>query len=167
MHMKSNRNSVVDRLQRFYETHRQALFTYALSRTGQREAAEDLVQDVFMKLLDQRIRLPLQLRPYVFRMIRNAVIDQARHNQSRPSETWFDLDLLPADSPDRELMPWLLQGLDTLDENQREVIVLKTLDGLSFREIALVLDKPAGTVASLHRRGIEQLRTTLTKEPAL
>jgi RNA polymerase sigma factor (sigma-70 family) len=65
----------IDRLQRFYEVHRQALFTYALARTRQRETAEDRVQDVIMKLLDHG-RPPLDLRPYAFRMIRNAAIDE-------------------------------------------------------------------------------------------
>lgn len=152
----------IDRLQRFYECHRQALYTYALSLSGQREEAEDLLQDVFVKLLEIQ-RLPLELRPYVFRMVRNGFIDGTRR-QKIQSEPLFDADLLPADSPSRELCPGLDAGLQTLPESQREVIVLKTLDGLSFREVGKVLDKPIGTVASLHRRGLEQLKTLLNKE---
>ena len=45
--------SQINRLQRFYECHRQALFTYALSLTGQSVEAEDLLHNVFAKLLDK------------------------------------------------------------------------------------------------------------------
>ncbi|MEM7392147.1 MAG: sigma-70 family RNA polymerase sigma factor [Verrucomicrobiota bacterium] len=152
----------IDYLQRFYVTHRQALFTYALSQTGQREAAEDVVQDVFVKLLE-RPRPPKNLRPYVFRMVRNRAIDRARRREARP-EAIIDVDLHSEDDPDRDLMSWLQQGLDALDESEREVIVLKTMDDLSFREIAQVMDKPQGTVASWHRRGLERLRHILEKE---
>jgi DNA-directed RNA polymerase specialized sigma24 family protein len=48
-----------------------------LSLTGQRVEAEDLLQDVFAKLLEKG-KLTLELRPYVFRMVRNGFIDQAR-----------------------------------------------------------------------------------------
>ena len=53
--------SQIDRLQRFYECHRQVLFTYALSLTGQSVEAEDLLHNVFAKLLDKG-KLPLELR---------------------------------------------------------------------------------------------------------
>jgi len=154
--------SQIDRLQRFYECHRQALYTYALSLCGLREEAEDLLQDVFAKLL-QKGKFPLELRPYVFRMVRNGFIDQTR-KQKVQQDPLFDAELFPADSPSRELWPELEEGLQELGEGQREVIVLKSLDGLSFREVAKVLEKPIGTIASLHRRGLEQLKNLLNKE---
>ena len=154
--------SQINRLQRFYECHRQALFTYALSLTGQSVEAEDLLHNVFAKLLEKG-KLPLELRPYVFRMVRNGFIDAAR-KQKVQQEPLFDFDLVPADSPSRDLWLELESSLEALGEKQREVIVLKSLDGLSFREVANVLDKPMGTVVSLHRRGMEKLKNLLNKE---
>ena len=95
--------------------------------------------------------------------MRNGFIDAAR-KQKVQQEPLFDLDLVPADSPSRDLWLELESSLEALGEQQREVIVLKSLDGLSFREVANVLDKPMGTVVSLHRRGMEKLKNLLNKE---
>jgi len=155
----------IEQLQGFYLTNRQALFTYALSLTKHRESAEDLLQDVLAKLL-QQTRLPKELRPYVYRMVRNRAIDEFRRKDVTTT-TLFDLERLPEDSPDKDLWPVLEQGLNALEENIREVIVLKNLDGLRFREIADILDKPIGTITTWHRRGLERLNDLLTKESIL
>jgi RNA polymerase sigma factor (sigma-70 family) len=155
----------IEQLHRFYITNRQALFTYALSLTKHRESAEDLLQEVLAKLLQQP-GLPRELRPYVFRMVRNRAIDEFRRKEITTTAL-FDLERLLEESTDKDLLPALEDALNALDENIREVIVLKNLDGLRFREIATILDKPIGTVATWHRRGIEQLNKLLHKESVL
>ena len=155
----------IEQLQGFYLTNRQALFTYALSLTKHRESAEDLLQDVLAKLL-QQTRLPKELRPYVYRMVRNRAIDEFRRKDVATT-TLFDLERLPEDSSDKDLWPVLEQGLNALEEHIREVIVLKNLDGLRFREIADILDKPIGTITTWHRRGLERLNDLLTQESIL
>ena len=60
-----------------YEQGSQALFTYALALTGCRSAAEDAVHDALCRVL-ARPALPAELRPYVFRCVRNAAIDARR-----------------------------------------------------------------------------------------
>ena len=155
----------IEQLHRFYITNQQALFTYALSLTKHRESAEDLLQDVLAKLLQQP-RLPKELRPYVFRMVRNRAIDEYRRKDVATT-TLLDLERLPDNSADKDLLPALEDGLNALDDNVREVIVLKNLDGLRFREIAAILDKPIGTITTWHRRGLERLNDLLNKESVL
>ena len=155
----------IEQLHRFYITNQQALFTYALSLTKHRESAEDLLQDVLAKLLQQP-RLPKELRPYIFRMVRNRAIDEFRRKDVSTT-TLFDLERLPDDTTDKDLLPALEEGLNALEENVREVIVLKNLDGLRFREIAAILDKPIGTITTWHRRGLERLNDLLNQESVL
>ncbi len=71
------RDEYIDQIRRFYETSRQEVYTYALSITRSVEVAEDVIHTVFCKMLD-RGRPPRELRPYVFRSIRNAAIDELR-----------------------------------------------------------------------------------------
>jgi RNA polymerase sigma factor (sigma-70 family) len=123
------------------------------------------LQEVLAKLLQQP-GLPRELRPYVFRMVRNRAIDEFRRKEITTTAL-FDLERLLEESTDKDLLPALEDALNALDENIREVIVLKNLDGLRFREIATILDKPIGTVATWHRRGIEQLNKLLHKESVL
>ena len=108
----------LDEFEGLVESHLDSLYGAALRYTKNPAQAEDLVQDVFMKLLD-RVRPPRHLRPYVFRMIRNAAIDRARRRQASP-ESLFDPDLLPREAPDRDLMPWLQRSQAGSSDEQKQ-----------------------------------------------
>jgi RNA polymerase sigma-70 factor (ECF subfamily) len=158
--------TVSETLRAFYAGHRQQLYTYALSITRQREAAEDAIQRAFQQLLS-RNALPADLRPYVFRCVRNAALDGLRRDQTR-QESIFANDghaelatplsgpLLSAAEIDAQLQ--------RLSPDERETLVLKIYDALTFQEIAELRDVPLPTVASWYRRGLEKLRALLAKE---
>ena len=153
-------------LHALYVECRQEFFTYALSITRNREGAEDAIHGVFERLL-HRGDLPADLRPYVFRAIRNAAYDAWRHARIR-ADSIFELataaDAAGVDStgpkPGEDLGP-LLQRL-TPDE--REAIVLRIHGGHTFQQIAELRGVPLPTVASWYRRGLVRLRTMLTEE---
>ena len=68
-------------LRAFYVGTRQQLYTYAVSITGNRESAEDAIHGVFEQLLRQGY-MPGDLRPYIFRCVRNAALDDLRRTSS-------------------------------------------------------------------------------------
>jgi RNA polymerase sigma-70 factor (ECF subfamily) len=152
----------IDVLHAFYVSTRRQLYTYAVSITADRESAEDVVHDVLERLL--RLRdLPADLRPYVFRAVRNAALDSRR--RVKVSADWiFEADpttddTTPPARPDR-----LESLLHELPFDERDAIVLKLYSGLTFQEIADLRDLPLPTVASWYRRGLERLRGLLTEE---
>lgn len=147
-------------VQRFYEENRQGLYTYALSLTGNRAAAEDAVQNAILRLL-RRPWLPRELRPYAYRCVRNAAIDDWRRRQPQPTDTIFATDV-----SDPTLSEHLGALLAQLSVDEREVIVLKVYDDLTFREIAAVKRCSLNTVASQYRRGLEKLRALYQEQPA-
>jgi RNA polymerase sigma-70 factor (ECF subfamily) len=147
-------------VQRFYEDNRQGLFTYALSLTGNRAAAEDAVQTAILRLL-RRPWLPRALRPFAYRCVRNAAIDDWRRQQPRAEESIF-----AADTPDFSLAEHLSALLAQLSTDEREVIILKVYDDLTFRDIASVKRCSLNTVASQYRRGMEKLRALYQEAPA-
>jgi RNA polymerase sigma-70 factor (ECF subfamily) len=156
----------IESLRAFYVGSRQQLYTYAVSITGNREAAEDAIHGVFEKLL-RAANLPTDLRPYVFRSVRNAALDGWRRSRIRTNSA-FEISATldgggsqaPVASGVGELEPLLRQ----LSHDERETIVLKIHGGLTFREIAELRSVPLPTVTSWYRRGLERLRTMLTKE---
>jgi RNA polymerase sigma-70 factor (ECF subfamily) len=158
--------SVVESLRSFYAGHRQQLYTYAISITRHRESAEDAIHQAFQQLL-RRGTLPVDFRPYVFRCVRNAALDGLRRARVR-SDPIFAETLEPRAGPARAGGPLLASEVDealrALSADEREVIVMKIYDALTFQEIADVLDSPLPTVASWYRRGLEKIRTMLTKE---
>jgi len=158
--------SVTETLRLFYIVNRQPLYTYALSITHDRESAEDAIHQAFLSLL-KRTALPNDVRPYIFRCVRNAVIDALRRTKSRQHSIFEDCHSLenersqkePELSP-AELKMWLAH----LSPEEQETIVLKVYDALTFQEIANLHEVPLPTVTSRYRRGMEKLRSLLTNQ---
>lgn len=150
----------IESLRALYVASRQQLYTYAVSITGNREAAEDAIHGVFERLL-RGGGLPADVRPYLFRAVRNAALDSWRRAQVRGDSVFEDApdDSGPGSRPDD-----LAALLAELPGDEREAIVLKIYGGLSFQEIADLRDAPLPTVASWYRRGLERLRGKLTAE---
>jgi RNA polymerase sigma-70 factor, ECF subfamily len=159
--------SAIAKLRAFYVENRQPLFTYALSITRQREAAEDAIQQAFQQLL-RREEPVAELRPYVFRCVRNAALDGLRRAAVR-GDSIFAEDAVPELVASASVAPLLAHELDEklglLSDDERETIVLKIYDGFTFQEIAALRDAPLPTVASWYRRGMERLKALLEKAP--
>jgi RNA polymerase sigma-70 factor (ECF subfamily) len=151
-----------DIIQKFYEQHRQGLFSYALTVTGERARAEDAVHVAIEKLIARPI-LPLNLKLYAFRCVRNAAVSAWRKNESRRVD-YFELEAVPANSPDRWRAERVDAALAKLGEDEREAVTLKIFDDLTFREIAVIRGANQNTVASHYRRGIEKLRELLAED---
>jgi RNA polymerase sigma factor (sigma-70 family) len=151
-----------DIIRKFYEQHRQGLFSYALTVTGDRARAEDAVHAAIEKIIARPI-LPLNLKLYAFRCVRNAAVSAWRKNESRRVD-YFELESLPADSPDCWRAERVETALTKLGDDEREAVTLKIFDDLTFREIATIRGANQNTVASHYRRGIEKLRELLAED---
>lgn len=155
------RDPFVERLRHLYETSRAELYMYALSITRNPQHAEDAVQTAFCAVLRQK-RPPFELRPYVFRCIRNAALD-ALARDGREAEATPLLDRESA--PDPTLPAMVEDLLAQLPPDQRETIILKTYAGLTLREIAEAREISINTAASWYRRGLERLRELMEEVP--
>lgn len=155
------RGDDIDILRRQYELLRQELFTYALALTQSRESAEDVIQNVFRNVL-AKSRLPRDLRPYLFRAVRNAAMDEHRARaRAAGIGSFLGLDGGRGNGHDPAPAHELESLLAQLNEQERECIVLKIYNGLTFAEISGVCGVSINTAASWYRRGIEKLRTAL------
>jgi RNA polymerase sigma-70 factor (ECF subfamily) len=147
-----------DSVRRFYEEYRQELFTYAVALSGSRAMAEDAVHEAFCRIL-QRPRTPDNFRAYVFRAVRNAAIDDIRHRtRETPSESIFSVEVVGHEAEGRDEQRLAVHLLDILSPDERECIVLKLFNDLTFREVAAVRGVSLNTAASWYRRGLEKLR---------
>lgn len=152
-------------------SHGRFLYTVAYRLTGNREDAEDLVQEVLLRVRrGLETYQPGSLEGWLSRIATNAFLDDVRRKKRRP------LDLLPED-PDWVLPPTagadealaaealpddVQAALGRLPEEFRAAVVLCDVVGLSYQEIGQTLDVPVGTVRSRIHRGRAMLRKALT-----
>jgi RNA polymerase sigma-70 factor (ECF subfamily) len=148
-----------------YDAYGVRLFAAACGMLGSREEAEDAVQDVFVGLVQARARLRQveNLKAYLFASLRHAAMHQMGRAKPSQSDT-AEIAMPAADAgPDAEISRRLEVALRRLPREQREVIALHVDAGLTFAEVAAVLDVSANTAASRYRYAMEKLREAMTE----
>src|SRR3954453_16869379 len=127
--------------------------------------AEDITQNVFAKLMTAINKYEERAVPFdawILRVSRNAALDHLRAKRAIPTEEVRLTDTGRAETAlDRGQA--LRQALEDLPEDQREVLVLRHIVGLSPVEIADTLDKSESSVHGLHHRGRRSLRASLSE----
>ncbi len=150
-------------LDELYRQYRQPLFLSAWNILRCSSLAEDAVHSAFVHLAELR-KTPRGPKLYAFRAVRNAAVDLSRNRARRREET-IGLQGAPESvgpiSADDELLTSVKAALDKLDDASREIVELHLHSGLTFREIASVVEEPLQTVASRYRRALEKLRQSM------
>ena len=145
------------------------LHHYLVTRLGSRDAADDVLQETFLRLARSHKSFTSVENPvaYAFVVARNEAL-RRQQRQARELRQLSAADLFEiAGDDDRqayETAEMVAQALNEISGEQREVIELKIYSGLTFREIAEVTGLPQGTVATRYRAAIAQLRRFLVKE---
>jgi RNA polymerase sigma-70 factor (ECF subfamily) len=145
-------------VQSWYRQHGPVLLAYVTSLVGDRSTAEDVLHQVFLKLLGNQI-VPDDPRPYLFRAVRNAALNSRRsaaRHVPLEDHAWLEM---PAELVDEGLA--LQSAMRELPEEQREVIVMRIWGEMTLEEIAAVLELSQNTVASRYRYGLAKLRETM------
>jgi RNA polymerase sigma-70 factor (ECF subfamily) len=156
-----------------YRKYKNELYRTALAITKDQGAAEELLQDCFLRAYDhmEGVDACSSLRPWLHRIIVNLSYNWSAKKRLRVvsfEDVFERLLSLPRSSPERvyerqELMTAVDEAIQSLSMPQRVVVVLFYLQGFSLVEIAYVLDCPVGTVKSrLHNaRGALKRRLTV------
>lgn len=159
-----------EQLEETYRSHRQGLFSLALSVTRCAQLAEDAVHVAFERLCRRPAPPEGDFVSYVFAAVRNASRDAVRHRRVRAelTESLFNGYQSPeqADNPaddvlTRERDQILRSAVDGLPLADREIVVLKVFAGLTFDAVARVLEQSPKTVATRYRRALAKLEEKL------
>jgi RNA polymerase sigma-70 factor (ECF subfamily) len=153
----------IQRLGRWFDTHAARLVLYAANWID-RAGAEDVVQEVFLRLLQKPVDAN-QETAWLFTAVRHAAISQRRSGQrrdlrqratSQARPDWFESS--PADLIDAATAQ---QMLAELPEEQREVILLRIWGGLTLAEVSRITGEPMSTLFSRYRTGLTEMRKRL------
>jgi len=168
--MLAVREGDVEKLGILFERHHGQLFNFLLRLTGNRHLSEDLVQEVFVRLLKYRhtYRGESQFTTWMFQIARNARIDHFRRSPREEvgmeDEIREHVSLLPTPSEraeHEEETRIMLDALARLPEEKREVLLLHGLQGLKFEEIAKILKCSVNTIKGRAFRAIRDLQVAV------
>jgi RNA polymerase sigma-70 factor (ECF subfamily) len=153
------------------------IFTFALYSLRRREDAEDVTQEVLIRLWRHRDRIgDERTGAWVMRVTRNLVIDAARRRRSRAAvfaessgaETSAArvaaLERPDDDCERSELRGALEEAIGSLDEPYRSIVIMREIQGLAYEEIARGMDMPLGTIKVYLHRARRRLRERLRRE---
>jgi len=149
-----------------YVSYADNVYGYVRSIVRDDYEAEDVTQHVFAKLmvvLPKYEQRSVPFAAWILRVARNVAVDHMRARRAIPCEEVRELDERKDFGDSQQTSIALREALETLPEEQREVIVLRHLVGLSPGEIAGRMGKSEPSIHGLHHRGRGALRTTLAE----
>ena len=142
------------------------VYGYVRSIVKDHYEAEDVTQHVFAKLITVLPKYQERQVPFaawILRVARNVAVDHMRQRRAMPCEEVRELDAQDEHDEREQNSLSLREALETLPDEQRQVVVLRHLVGLTPGEIAGRLGKTEPAIHGLHHRGRGALRTSLVE----
>ena len=165
-HVQACQRGELDHFDALYTQHVDAIYRYLSRRVFDRQTAEDLTSITFMKALEAiRSFHPRkqELKAWLYRIARNAMIDHFR--KERPTqdiETAWDLpsDDVTSLAAERSVdIKRLHKAMQHLNANEREIVMLRIWEDLSYKEIAALTGKTEANAKVIFSRSVQSLRT--------
>lgn len=166
--MEELRHGKLESLELLFEKYYLRLYNYFLRMTNNRELSEDLVQEVFLRLLKYRTSFKRKncFSAWLFKIARHAFLDQVRKKEGNPPSPFNAQQIMSnktESSPHQQMEKadeesLLSQALSMLSPKKREVLVLSRFQHFNCREIADILGLKPTTVKVRIHRAIKELR---------
>ena len=160
--MSQVRNGVGEMLGVLFDRYQMPLFNFFYKMTGNRTTSEDLVQEVFFRILKYRqsYREGTPFKAWMYQIARNARVDLFR--RQRPEVSW-EPEMEPAvaavdTAQQKQETRLLYQALQQMPEEKKEVLILSRFQGLKYEEIAQLLGCEVNTVKTKVHRALQELR---------
>lgn len=158
-----------------YQVYYPKIYNYAVIQLSDTHLAEDIASNVMLKVLESLGSYQYRGVPFAawaFRIARNQIIDLHRRRKRR-GEVELDVEIAIASNSDYDPQPMaeramersqIQAALQLLTEDQRQVIILKFIDGFDNRSIAKILGRSEGAIKSLQHRALLALRKHIGRE---
>ena len=168
----------LEALASLYDSHINQVYRYALARLGNTHDAEDVAEEIFLKMLAGLPSYQWRKVPFaawLMRIARNEVVSFARRNGRRSLDSELPEEMVdrgnndPAETAERIMaLEDMRKAVALLPEAQREVIILRFASGLSVADTAKALGKNENNVKVLQHKGMLRLQVLMTpKYPEL
>ena len=154
-----------------YLNNYQSIYRFLYYRVGDTKTAEDLTSEVFIKMIQSLPKYRRQNVPFtawLFQISRNLAIDLHRRQDARLVDSELHENILESGPTLDEILEGkltsktLLTALKHLTDDQRDVLILRFIDGLSLGEVARVLHKSEDAIKGLQHRALACLKDLLS-----
>jgi RNA polymerase sigma-70 factor (ECF subfamily) len=155
-----------DALQLLYVRYSNNIYGYVRSIVRDDHEAEDVTQHVFAKLMTSLVKYDDRGVPFfawLLRLARNVAIDHLRANRLMPTENVIDPEVSSNSVADLDRADTVRAALATLPDEQRQVVILRHVVGLSPGEIADRMGRTESSIHGLHHRGRRALQRELSR----
>lgn len=151
-------------LKKIYEYYGHAVYLYALSIVKCDKFAEDICQDVFIKIWDNvsKYKNYSNHKAWIMAITRNTAIDYLRKYTREEIKDEFYIASDKDIAEEVSIKVGIDEALSSLKDQEREVIILHTICDITFEGVSKLLNKPLGTVAWRYREAIKKLRSKIT-----
>jgi len=164
------------------ERYRQSLFSWLLGMTGNRSDAEDLFQEIWLRVIKNAARFNnVSFKAWMWKIAKNLLIDFRRKRRpdvsldavtDEENVPLVDRLVAPDVNPARQIelddmTRRVMQAVATLPDMQREVFLMRTQGSLSFKEIAAALEVPLNTALGRMHDAMNKLKKLLAEEQSL
>ena len=159
-----------------YMLYADRVFRFLLVRLGDVDSAEDITAQVFLRLIEKIEKFQIAPKDnvaifsaWLYRMAYNKMVDMLRRQRPRHyvaieyADQMVDHQPIIEQVEERLDFEQILNKLPLLNDQQRQVITLRFVDGLSIAETAEIMEKSEGAVKALQHRSLESLRRYLQK----
>lgn len=160
----------LDKMGQLFERYHRRLFRFFYRLTRRRDHSEDLVQEVFERILKYRKTYTNSgpFSTWIFQIARNLHADYHRKRNAVPVEDdlpeWEDIegyDLNSGDERNKELLQLMYHAIDQLDAKKKETLVLSRFEGFKYKEIAEILDCSESAVKVRIYRALQELKVKI------
>ena len=171
--MKEDQKNIIE-FTILFNRYKKKIYNYVLRMTSDTMLAEDVVQNVFLKLYENlsRIHNKESINFWLVTTARNEMYSHFRSAKRKADDRQADLDEVEVTAPVsleyefdlRELKEMILKELDTLPDEQKEVFILKEYTGMNYKEIADVMNIDTELVKSRLYKTRQKLMKRLSKK---
>lgn len=147
--------------EKIYDETKRGVYSIVFSVTHSHELTQDLMQDIYMKMLIKidQYKIGTNFFNWLMQIAKNHAIDHYRKEKkvSRIDDEHIQhLSSTYHDRPDEN--DRFEQMMDLLDEDERMIVLLKIVDELTHQEIAKIMNKPLGTVLWIYQKALKKLK---------
>ena len=163
----------MEKFAKLYDKYAQAIYNFIYYKTMHKQTAEDITSLTFFKAMDkiETFNSKDNFKAWLYKIARNSVIDHYRTSKATTNiETIWDISdqqSIVQQVDDKIKLDKVSTYLENFNKKQREIIMMRLWDGLSYQEIALITGQSEDNCRILVSRGLKKIKQTLIVSLAL